>query len=48
MSFLYIFWATVCRSPGEITASMRHLVFVSVWMIADSHPHTQWQIASVA
>jgi len=26
-SFLYMFWATMCPSSGEITVSMRHFVF---------------------
>jgi hypothetical protein len=46
-----MFRATVCPSSGEITVSMRHLVFVTLcgWLsgmqggippcIPDSHPH---------
>jgi len=44
-----MFWATVCPSSGEITASVRHLAFVTLcgWLsgmqgppcIPDSHPH---------
>ena len=30
ISFLYMFWVTVCPSSGEITASMRHLVLVTL------------------
>jgi len=30
ISFLYMFWATMCPSSGEITVSMRHLVFVTL------------------
>jgi len=44
--FLYMFRATMCPSSGEITVSMQHLLFVTVWMtvwyaecIPDSHPH---------
>ena len=49
ISFLYMFRATMCPSSGEITVSMRHLVFVTLcgWVfsmqvgtcIPDSHPH---------
>jgi len=28
ISFLYIFWATMCPSSGETTVFMRHLVLV--------------------
>jgi len=28
--FLYMFRATMCPSSGEITVSMRHLVFVTL------------------
>jgi hypothetical protein len=28
ISFLYMFRVTICPSSGEITESMRHLVFV--------------------
>jgi len=34
ISFLYVFWATMCPSSGEITVSMQHLVFVTLWMTA--------------
>ena len=30
ISFLYMFWATMCPSSGELTVSMRHLVFVTL------------------
>jgi len=30
ISFLYMFQATMCPSSGEITVSMRHLVFVTL------------------
>jgi len=30
ISFLYMFRATVCPSSGEITVSMRHLIFVTL------------------
>jgi hypothetical protein len=30
ISILYMFWATMCPSSGEITVSMRHLVFVTL------------------
>jgi hypothetical protein len=49
ISFLYMFRATMCPSSGEITVSMRHLIFVTVygWLsgmqgatcIPDSHPY---------
>jgi len=46
ISFLYMFRATMCLSSGEITVSMRHVVFVTVWKtiwyapcIPDGHPH---------
>jgi hypothetical protein len=29
-SFLYMLWAKMCPSSGEITVSMRHLVFVTL------------------
>jgi hypothetical protein len=32
VSILYMFRATMCPSSGEITVSMRHLVFITVWM----------------
>jgi hypothetical protein len=32
VSFLHMFRATMCPLSGEITVSMRHLVFVNVWM----------------
>jgi len=31
ISFLYMFRATVCPSSGEITVSMRRLVFVTLY-----------------
>jgi len=31
MSFLYMFWATMCPSSGETTVFMRHLVIVTVY-----------------
>jgi len=31
ISFLYMFRATMCPSSGEITVSMRHLVFVTLY-----------------
>ena len=52
IALLYMFRATVCPSSGEITLSMRHLLFVTVygWLsgmqggiplcIADSHPYS--------
>ena len=30
IAFLYMFRATMCPSSGEITVSMRHLVFVTL------------------
>jgi len=49
ISFLYMFWVTMCPSSGEITVSIQHLVFVTLcgWLfgmqgaprIPDSHPH---------
>ena len=35
ISFLYMFRATTCPSSGEITISMRHLVFVTLcgWLV---------------
>jgi len=46
ISFLYMFWATMCRSSGETTVSMGHLVCVTVWMnvwswyvYQTNHPH---------
>ena len=44
ISFLYMFRATMCPSSGEITASMRHLVFVTLCgllsgMHIRNHPH---------
>jgi len=49
ISFLYMFRATMCPSSGEITVSMRNLVFVTVDdclerrvqppCIPDNHPH---------
>ena len=30
ISFVYVFWVTVCPSSGEITVSMRHFVFVTL------------------
>jgi hypothetical protein len=30
ISFLYMFRVTMCPSSGEITVSMRHLVFVTL------------------
>jgi len=43
ISFIYMFRATMCPSSGEITLSMRHLVFLTLeWIplcIPDSHPH---------
>ena len=33
ISILYMFRVTVCPSSGEITVSMWHVVFVTVWMI---------------
>ena len=30
--FLYMFQATMCPSSGEITVSMWHFVFVTMWM----------------
>jgi hypothetical protein len=32
ISFLYVFRATIYPSSGEIIVSIRHLVFVTVWM----------------
>jgi len=47
ISLLYMFQATVCPSSAETTVSMRHLVFVALWMtvwyapcIPDSHPQS--------
>jgi len=49
ISFLYMFWATMCPPSGEITGSRRRLIFwMTVWYaewneiprcIPDSHPH---------
>jgi len=46
ISILYLFRATMFPSSGEITVSVQHLVFVTVWMtvwyagcIPDGHPH---------
>jgi hypothetical protein len=46
-----MFWATVCPRSGEITVSMRHLVFVTLecrveWNIPPCIP--EWQIPGVA
>jgi len=44
-----MFRVTVCQSSGETTVSMRHLVFVTVWMIVwyAYQSSTQWQIPNV-
>jgi len=54
--FLYMFWATMCPLSGEVTVSMRHLVFVTLygWLsgmqggippcIPDSHPYRVYQV----
>jgi hypothetical protein len=49
ISFLYMFWVTMCPSSGKITVFMQHLVLVILcgWLsglqgapcIPDSHPH---------
>jgi len=39
ISFLDIFRATMCPSSEEITVSMRHLIFVTLVCLPDSHPH---------
>jgi hypothetical protein len=39
ISFFHIFWATMCPSSGKITVSMRHLLFVTLVCLPDSHPH---------
>jgi len=31
ISYLYMFRATICPSSGEITVSMRHLVFFTLY-----------------
>ena len=31
ISFLYMFWATICPLSGDITVSMRHLVLVTLY-----------------
>ena len=31
VSFLYMFRASMCPSPGEITVSLRHFVFVTLY-----------------
>jgi len=47
ISFLDMIQETMCPSSVEKTASLRHLVFVTLcgWLSADSHPH--WHIPSV-
>ena len=50
ISFLYMFRETICPSSGEITVSMRHLVFVTLcgWLSgmqgAPCIPWSKWDI----
>ena len=52
ISFLYMFWASMCPSSGEITVFMWHLVFVTVCgrlvcrVEYQTVIHTEWQIPS--
>jgi hypothetical protein len=54
ISFLYMFRVTIYPSSGELTVSVRHLVFVTLYGWNSFHPsyqtviHTEWQIPSVA
>ena len=39
ISILYLFRATMCPSSGELTVSMRYLIYVTLVCIPDDHPH---------
>jgi len=48
ISFLYMFWAAMCPSSGEITVSMRHLVFVTLCGWLSGKQGGMKQIPSIA
>jgi hypothetical protein len=49
ISFLVMFRATLCPSPGEITVSVRHLVFVTVcgWLSGNILRKTVHQVGFI-